>query len=274
MDNKTVTLRLGAEEVVFLLKALNIKTLPGLGDDPTNGLSEDQINRAIAAGFNSLRARGWVKEAVGDKPMSIESAIIAAFVVCASAPNVLFVSRQPADGPAQVLYVHLGEHMTVSHSIIQPGVHQFVGTVDAETTVAEVAKLLHLEKQPRPSTKPISIPGPLLDQVTAHVRENRLEQAEVLLRDNGVTAELAAAFVNSVAKIKANAIVSLLHLRPPQENAEPMVDGFTLVEGSVGFWHLKTQQEEGREVLAIEPVTAQENRKRIAALISSAAKQG
>ena len=53
--------RLSVEELFYLLNVLEFNSLPGLGRDPLGTLPLQQKEQMLIAGFNSLRAKGWVQ---------------------------------------------------------------------------------------------------------------------------------------------------------------------------------------------------------------------
>lgn len=256
MDDKTVTIQLGAEELLYLLKQFNIPTLPGIGEDPVAGIDEDKRKYIIAAGFNSLRARGWVQEADTDNvDLAVDGTILALLGTCATAQDLMIINRLPADTAPESVYCHFGPHLIVMHSIPSPGLHQFSGTVDRDDAVSNIAASLRIENQPTPGSSPVIINNSTLDTVARAVREEEMEEAASVLSQQGVSPEEAQPLLSSIQTMIANSMVVKLLLNNGLQPSSS--DGFSLLESVSGFWMLETNDNvEGEDELVISPVSA------------------
>lgn len=267
-QSNTVSIQLGIEELLFLMGALRIKTLPGLGENAFAGLNRERGRHALTAGFHSLRARELVQEnATAQQPLVIDSLVTAILGTCATAQQAFFIDRQPSDGAREVHYVHFGSHFIVRHSIEIPGVHRFTATIDVEEAFSQVHQALFLNTQVPPTTESISIAKPQLDQAMAAVREQRLNDAIDILVRNQVPAGLADTFVASVHEIQANSVLVKMKLG---DEGEREAEGLFFLESTAGFW-LVTSSPNGNNTLHsnIEPISAEESKQRIRALISN-----
>lgn len=270
-DNDTVSILLGVEELLFTLSVLNIQTLPGLGESPLTSLTEEQVNYALSAGYNSLRARGWVEEnhTSDGKQIALESTLVALVSTCASASQVLLLTSQPSDHAPKATYIHFDPRLTVMHQLEAPGVHRMTGMVDGEVTLAQIKKELHLDQRASPAAKGLTISQKVLDALVASISNNETEESVSLLQAQGISLPIARSLTDSINNIVANTMVTMLSA-PDRENEVPQLLGnFALIEGSQGFWRLTTIPSDDKENVQvnIEPVSAEDITAQIADLI-------
>lgn len=267
-SDATVTLDLGAEELLVLLSALRVGTLPGLGEDPTAGLNEDQIQRARAAGLNALRARGWVQVEAGESgpKITLDSTLAALLLTCATAKEVVFLSRMPVDGPPVSGYLHCGPHLFVIHAVQQPGVHRFIGTIARAEALACINEMLHLDHQAAPAIAGLRINNDVLDRVTAAIQEGNSAEGMAVFIEQGASSDLARQIAESISNLYANSMVAVMHL--DLHSGTSFGEGFALLEGPSGFWMLETQAEtDSHSVVMIHPISAESCQERIEAMI-------
>lgn len=265
MAENSLLLRFGIEEVIFLLQALKIKSLPGMGDDPTQGLTEDQLNRATAAGLNSLMARGLVTPPTSaEAPLTIESFVIAIFALCAGATRVVYVTHQKPDGTTDGLYVHTNQTMYVAHSLMTPTVHQFVMSETPEPALDEANSLLSLNGQRGAAAKGFSLTQAVFSQAGELLKNGKQGEAADLLKAQGASAETAGHLLDTLTGFKATSLVTLLNVGDDRPADAPPAQGFTLLEGANGLWRMTPDG----DVLKLEPVTAGDVRKQIAGLLT------
>jgi len=267
-SDATVTLDLGAEEILVLLNVLRVGTLPGLGEDPTAGLSEDQLQRARAAGLNSLRARGWMKVEAGESGLktSIDSTLVAILLTCAAAKTVLFISRLPANEAPAISYLHCGPHLFVVHSTEQPGIHRFIATISRNDALTHIVQALHLDHQSPPAMAGFTVEEETFGRVTAAIQENNGAESIRILREQGVPDDLAQQVADSISNLRANSMVALMRL--DIQGGPSSSEGFGLLESTSGFWMLETRSTaNGGSTVTIQPVAARVCQERIEALI-------
>jgi hypothetical protein len=265
MDMTTVSFELGREELLFLLRIMRVETLPGLGDAPFSELSESELNALLAAGFNSLRARGWVTEGTDERPgIGIESALIALIGTCAMSNQIIFLSRQPIDGPPEATYVHLDSHLTAIHELAHIGVHRLIASVDPRATLAHIVERLQLHGAPSTETQPIRLTNETLTHVSGEVREQRFTSALEVLDQAGVPPSSAQAFVESLATMRANSTVA--HLRFGDSGR--LVQGLSLIDSPSGFWALTSESNESTAQVLAELCSADTCIERIAPFLA------
>ncbi len=275
MNENTITLKISVEELLFLLFTLGYKTLPGLGDNPTAGLSEDQIQRAITSGFNALRAREWVQKSSDrdNAPIVVDNTLVAIIGICATASHLMFISRQDASGLQETSYIHYGPHLTVIHAVHKLGVHEFTASTDQQAILEYVIEMLRLvDVRAAPPAEEIQISQELLDIITVAVRDGRTADSISSLREHGLAINTANLLVESLSTMRANSLVTLLHVQQGQENNPPSVEGINLMESSTGFWLLTTKTDDGTNnaMVTIQPISAQDCTQRINTLLQKA----
>lgn len=273
MSDSTVTLEFGVEELLFLLSALRIETLPGLGANPTAGMSADQIARALVAGFNSLRARGWVEARDEDRTLVVDTLVLALLGACAATQRLTFISRQSSDDPPQASFIFAGPDMIAIHESAEPGVHQLIGAVDEHAALAHIARRLDLDQQPAPAAHGFEITQEVWRHVTATVRQGNEAQAIDLLNAQGVSPDRAQRFIDSLGSAQAMAL--LVALQIDRAGGTYQADAFLLLESPLGFWQatLGVQNDEAVN-LRIVPISAHDCVEQIRSLIQPEHRQG
>lgn len=237
MDTTSITVDLGLEELLFSLKALGIQTLPGLGESPLLGLTDDQVKRLLSAGFNSLRARGFVEQsATAEAGLAVDRVLASLIAVCASAQQLLLVRRQGDSIAPEVHYLHMGKHLTVIHSTEAPGVHRLLGTVDAKTASAVIHKALRLNGQLCPAVPPVHVRAETLEGLAAHLRARDAASAVAFLLNQGVGEAEARRVVEELSTMTATCLVSHIQVRPEAHEKRAVAQSYTVVETPTCFW--------------------------------------
>jgi hypothetical protein len=238
-----------------------------MGDDPTDGLDADQLTRLHTAGYNALRARGWVTNIPSNASrLEIDQTLVALLLTCATAPRVVFIWRQPVDRPPETIYTHIGEHMTAIHHKAEPGIHELIGTIDSETTGRWLEQRLLLTHKSAPGSAPFSLSQLVLNQVVAAVRNGQDKAGADLLRQVDVPEQLVEEFTRSIKTLRANTTVALLRL--DQSAAQPAAEGFALLEDENGFWLLQSEDGPQQEPMTtICPASADMCKARLRAML-------
>jgi hypothetical protein len=235
-----VVLKFSAEELLFLLSVLKIKTLAGLGEDPAAGLNEEQLAMARAAGFNSLRARGLVGEQPDqEKTLAVDNIILALLGTCVRAQQLILLNRQLKENNRVMGYVYTGSEMTTVHEVNEPGVHTFIGIIGQQQTKEYVASWLNLNEQSAPADEVIRIPEEELERVTGAALEKRNDEAITILQKQGASVSVARKFVESLHSTRSNTMVAMAQIQ--HDNTQRQAKGFNLIEDTKGFWIMKRE---------------------------------
>lgn len=125
-----VLLRLAQQEVVYLLRALQIPAITGASATSLGTLDADHVALAMADADRTLRAREVVR---ADGPDTRQVAPVAAGLLraCAAAQYTLLLDTQDASGTRRVVFT-FADYAIVEHSQPEPGVHQFLALGTAE----------------------------------------------------------------------------------------------------------------------------------------------
>ncbi|MEW5987854.1 MAG: hypothetical protein AB1791_14565 [Chloroflexota bacterium] len=265
MNDTTVTIRLGVEELVYLLTTLGIKTLPGLGQNPVEGLTEDQAQRALAAGANSLRARGWLELSTdgNESRARLDPVVVALLGTCATAAQLLFIGRRPAAGPTSPYYVYLGPHLIVIHSSLSPGVHEFAGSVSPAEVLATLADRLHLSDQPAPAATDIFIAQTDLEAAVAAALSQEVERAVVVLANSGVANDASLPLIQTFQSMQATTTITLLRQTDGRVSSSAD-ESFSLLEGAAGFWLVRPVAGGEDTLLRVTPISAAAGQQQLA----------
>jgi len=268
MSDAAVSIRFGAEELLLLMKVSGIGSLPGMDAETIKILGKQRLQQALIAGLNSLWARGLLTIERGDEAARIivDTTVLALLSTCGLAQRVLHISRLPADGLPEESYVHFGEYLTAIHTLVAPGIHEMVGTVDRALVLEFVLDALHIGNQPSLSAPPIVLDEPVFNHFLELVRSKRKDEAIALLESKQVESASASLLAESFAGLIANSMVALLTL-PVDDNA-PSMQGFALVECLCGLWHINVQATAtGGTIIHLKPISGAECRQRIEAMV-------
>lgn len=127
----TFSFRVSHEELFYLLSTLELNTLPGLGRDPFNGISSQQKEHMLLAGFNSLRAKGWVQLVADEEtPIVLDRLFVLPLLACSSAQKILFITVQFPQRQIEKLFVFQSENLIVSYQLIETGIYEFIVTAE------------------------------------------------------------------------------------------------------------------------------------------------
>jgi hypothetical protein len=152
----TIGFRLGTQELLYLLDVLELKTIPSLGPNPLDAVSPEQKKQILAAGFNSLRAKEWIKLSNDTQhPVVIDKLFATPFFICASARKIMTITNQNREQFSQQVFLFKTPEVLVSHRISEPGVHEFIMTSVKEKLAELVIEFMELAGV-EPVTQPAS----------------------------------------------------------------------------------------------------------------------
>lgn len=142
--SNTLLLRFAQEELVYLLRALQIGKFPGLQEKPLGNLDADHQSLALAVADRTLQARGIV---IGEGSQERRVDPVAAGLLrdCAHPTYTLLAdvirSKQVYN---RYLYT-FSTYSAIEHSLVNPGIHCFISTSSRTETIERVSAALHLE---------------------------------------------------------------------------------------------------------------------------------
>jgi hypothetical protein len=121
----SLSFRFAQEELVYLLRALNIKQFPGLENEPLGILDEDHQALALAVADRTLRAKGticWDSE----KARHVDPIVAGVLRDCALPGYTLLLDVLEVKKVRQRYLYSFGQHAVIEHCLPEPGLHQFV----------------------------------------------------------------------------------------------------------------------------------------------------
>lgn len=263
MSNKPLSIRLGTEELMFVLWLLNTPTLPGLGANPFGDLPAEQVAVALASAERSLRARRLVGKAK-DGSVQMEQVVMALVGTCAVPERSVVLTCEAPDTGRIVHYFHATELLAVEHSNPEPGVHLFEALPDATAIPGRLGELMHLGQQPAPNAEPAHVTEETLQRATQAARDGPEKALAVLLSvglEKRTAGELAAALARTRRR---SALASVHHLR----EETPASDGFVVLEGPNGLWAMVTTGDDPTAVVNLWPHSAADVRVRLGELVA------
>ncbi|HHH40814.1 MAG TPA: hypothetical protein ENK56_02270, partial [Chloroflexi bacterium] len=250
---------LGQEELVFLLRLLNARPMPGLGGDPLADLTYQERALVLATAEHSLRARGLLQVGEGGKPR-VDAGVVALVGGC-SVPDVSFLVTCHTDGgeeEARYYHLHRASRLLVEHTFPQPGVHRFTALRDQDELAARIAEVLRLEDQSSPSCPA----GRLRQDALVQAQESGegISEIQAFLTENGLPQVTAGEMAQTLLRPLVNgSLTKFVH-------ETDQVQGFATLEGPNGLWLLTPEGTDDTPWTSVEPMSAREVRRRIAAL--------
>lgn len=226
----TLLLRFAIEELVYLLRALQIGEFPGLDEQPLGKLDADHQALALAVADRTLRARRIVQWE-GQENRAVDP-IAAGLLRDTAHPRYTLLADIVYAGKSPIRYLFtFSAYAAIEHWQPEPGIHQFIAIGDLPEVIAHLRALLLGDANNMPSRQPES------DKLL--LSRARLERLAAITDTAEAARLLAAELPSDVAESLAVAYLAprhLLHLAlwqgipSEQENREP-VNTLTLAEG-------------------------------------------
>ena len=138
-----VLLRFAQQEIVYLLRALQIPAIAGANAASLGKLDADHIALAMADADRALRAREVV-HADGPDARQVDPVVAGLLRACAAAQYTLLLDSQGVKGTRRVVYT-FADYAIVEHSQPEPGVHQFLALGTIEDMSKRLDALLAME---------------------------------------------------------------------------------------------------------------------------------
>lgn len=138
-----VLLRFAQQEIVYLLRALQIPAIAGANAASLGKLDADHIALAMADADRALRAREVV-HADGPDARQVDPVVAGLLRACAAAQYTALLDNQSVKGTRRVVYT-FADYAVVEHGQPEPGVHQFLALGTIEDTSKRLDALLAME---------------------------------------------------------------------------------------------------------------------------------
>lgn len=188
--------QLSQAELLFILRALNLPDLPGIGERPWGEVELEEAKQQFRTAGLALKARGWIWLDENSGQPSVEPSLQAIVSTCAY-PNQMMalIYNIIPSAPVEAYYYHRGE-LTVRHTWTEVLMHDFQSTNDSDMGKAMLTALF--ENYFWTFESPISeIPFDVYEQVTKLTFIDP-EKARRYLMGAGVAPDICALFINGV----------------------------------------------------------------------------
>lgn len=262
--SEALLVRFAQEELVYLLRALKIDTLPGLEANPLVNLDHDHQALALAVADRTLRARGSISWQ-NSEHRQVDAIVAGILHDCACPEYTVLVDTIGTDGlNLRALYT-FGGRAIIEHVIPEPGIHQFMVFSSLRDVLTQLHGLIVVEGK----EKARSIVSYLSQEQLARAHEvapNSPDKAMLILTDT-----LPAEIAQDLASVLSGE-VQIQHLAlwvgtPKQfQNNEPETV-LTIIQGVADLF-LLWKEKKGTVQFEVISATVQQARQYIQRLLT------
>lgn len=265
-------IRLAQEELVYLLRALKLPSLPGLGASPLGALDTDHQALALAVADRTLQARGVVTH-VFEQQRRLDPIVAGLLQACSQARYLLsFATRHTAPAGVAAILTGFSEGLAVEQSLVAPGIHEFLALGTAGDVIARLQLPLHLTDTPAGPGEPARMRAALL---TEALREPHPHADALRLQ---LHAELPAPTADGVASVLLAPSrlyqLALTVSEAPSAAAAPGAPraALTIVQSATGLYVFASDAEAGSDAssVVVMPATPAQARAAVERLIQPA----
>lgn len=254
----TFTYRISYEELFFLLNTLELNTLPGLGSNPFGTLSVAQKGQMLAAGFNSLRAKGWAQLLPDEEhPLGLDRLIVLPLLVCASSRKVLSVIRQSPDRISEKLLVFRSPELFVMYRPIEVGIYEFIVTADHKDLSMFLVDIINLGKVGN-AAKSEYIEAFLVSYGEAKALMELQTKKDVvgirdLLKNKDVPKRIIENYISTLEKLQHSVIVSFMGFSEHAKSADDFQGrNITVLVSPDNVWAIESNSNENLEFRCVK----------------------
>ncbi|MSO37258.1 MAG: hypothetical protein EXQ69_03290 [Acidimicrobiia bacterium] len=239
------------EELVVMAEILELRGIPGLGQEPLAFLAPDLHEAVLASARRSLVARRFVRP-TDDEGFEIMRPV-AQMVASVARAGIQIRAVFEADGLVETRCFAAEPDLAIEHSVVF-GAVQRLTPFRTEQLLARVLEFSGIEARPQSAVAPLTTSERALTACVEMLAAGDRGAAELVLTTDGVPEPSAAAFVAAIEHRVSSASVSILH-RP---KAEEIHGGeLTWIDcGEHGLWLTPPLSEvaETADGEALEPV--------------------
>lgn len=235
-DDAAGTILLSQEELLFVIKLLNLPVLPAMGNLPLGQVSEEMADLLLDAARRALIARRII---VFDEnnTLQIDPGVQAVAFVCAYPDQMLVLAFQRYDDPIKQHFFYRVPELAISHTSPMRGLHSLEIRTTPDMGAATISELLYgLSKDGIPTTR-YTLNRSDLARVQELVSQDS-EAAVSLLIAVGMPMKQAQAFVQALAKPNLSLILQLMYRVIPAVEQKVLA----LVADEAGCWLLEDDQ--------------------------------
>ena len=206
--------RLSVEELFYLLNVLEFNSLPGLGRDPFGTLPLQQKEQMLIAGFNSLRAKGWVQVLPDEEhPIGLDRLFISPLLVCAAARKVLSITKQSSNFSAEKMLAFYSPDLIVLYRLVEIGVYEFFVTANHKELNKLFMDIICLDKSEVTKSNgegDFSVSAQSARQLLEQQANKDILGIKKLLEGNGVAANIVEDYLSSLENLHHSVTLNIM----------------------------------------------------------------
>lgn len=150
------SLTFSQEELALLLKVFNTKMIPGTGEDPLAGLTDDQRTLILSSAERNLQARGLLK-VTGDHEIVLDRLVVGLLGPCIRPESSLLFWRVSQELGLRTRFFHETLSILVEHFIDDPGLHTFAALPNHDALRERISAFLSIQNPGEMDIKTASV---------------------------------------------------------------------------------------------------------------------
>lgn len=239
--------RLSLEELMFFLNLLKFNTLPGLGSDPFSFLSPEKKEQMLAAGFNSLRAKGWLTVSHdSEQTVGVEHLFVSPLIVCATSRKALSIERQSKDGDLNKVLAFQSPELFVLYRLVEPWIYEFIVTTSQEDLISFFTDFIGKPIGKLTSKDKKKFQLSLVDSEKLIELQLKRDVAAILqlLHSKNIHKQISEKYAASLSKVQYNTILKLMEF-PEKILTKDDIQGrnFNIFASTDTTWVIETLNE-------------------------------
>lgn len=261
--------RFANEEIIYLLRSLQIAEFPGISPQPLRPLADEEKSLLMTEADHTLRARGLVHWR-GETQREIDPLVTKLLLDCAQPGYTLFVDLLDAQMGARKLLYIFGPEATVEQCEPEPQVQQYLVLPTREAVARRLQALLMPQQEHFSNGTLKELPGGklTLDRWQEALKAAHASQtATDSLRAVGLPAATAEALANALNAFQRVCYLGRWERMPVSKQDHPDAE-LTVVVGRARLFLLWPEQAES-STLTVHAVNAEQLKKQVAWLIPS-----
>jgi hypothetical protein len=242
------TVLFSQEELLYLLRTLNLPDMPGMGDKPWGHIPQEQVLLVMETVGSGLLARQVIQ--FGGYEMKVEEDIMSLLAACASPQQMLLLNYSQGNETIAHNFFR-GQAFDIEHDLPHPWVHRFQQTEKSDMGLALLQSLT--ENTPDGQNSDVfEINQAELDEIR-QVAAGDPEKAAQALQSKGLPADEAG----RLSRVFAAPTLKMLVMAFQQINPEPQGSVFSLLADAESTW-LVSAGKPGDPIAQVRQVGRQE----------------
>lgn len=145
MDDKLMNLQVSQEELIFLMRALDLPDLPGIGEKPWGNIELETAQGAFQTAGRALLARKFIS-INGDQNISVEESIKNTLSTCAYPDQLAAFRVENGTDPAQQIFYYRSAKNFIRHSVDEYQIHLFESSKKTDMGLVDLESLISTSK--------------------------------------------------------------------------------------------------------------------------------